>query len=590
MDNNDPISRFYLQNLPGAEITNSLIRTPCPFCSDEDEDKKKQLVVFLNQESFFHGYFRCLAHCRPGGFPLYFARLKVIEPSSTPGYDPDRLYAHSAADYPPKNINNDIIEYSERITDELYERYKSIGISPETLTEMRIGYNGRYLVYPYFQEDGNCYSARCVHPGRPEDLFWHGDETFSTGPFKIFNSAEIERCENGTLFIVEGEDNLLTLKQLGLPGIGVASASDLTELKAERLAWIRTLFLCVNKNPDSDNAARELATRMGFKVRLIRWPDTAPKNYCLSKMAAEEKKNFGKKVFQLIKEAKAFSPFPSPAKEFISFNEQLNLQGGDEYKSMLSGFPALDKALGGIHGINIVGGTPKTGKSCFLIQVAAEMARNKVPVLYYDFENGRQKIYQRTLSRICRLSVEELRSENLPPEKQQQLVTGMEELRKTLPWFRVITDRHVTPEIMRRHIDFLRHETNNQYTMVVIDSLHKLPFKDFSERRTGIDAWLRQLEAIRDELNVSFLVISELSRGKEGHYDSQPHLGSFKASGDIEYSSDNAMVLLPEWDSFSDTPMEQRVNSLWLVASREQSPGKVASYQLDYPYWGFTEK
>ncbi len=33
------------------------------------------------------------------------------------------------------------------------------------------------------------------------------------------------------------------------------------------------------------------------------------------------------------------------------------------------------------------------------------MARRKVPVLYYDFENGRQKIYQRTLSRLSRLSI-----------------------------------------------------------------------------------------------------------------------------------------------------------------------------------------
>jgi replicative DNA helicase len=26
-----------------------------------------------------------------------------------------------------------------------------------------------------------------------------------------------------------------------------------------------------------------------------------------------------------------------------------------------------------------------------------------------------------------------------------------------------------------------------------------------------------------------------------------------------------------------------------LVASRENSPGLIARYRLDYPYWGFTE-
>ena len=46
---------------------------------------------------------------------------------------------------------------------------------------------------------------------------------------------------------------------------------------------------------------------------------------------------------------------------------------------MQSGFPLLDDALGGMHGINILGGTPKSGKSCFFIQVATEMARQQNP-------------------------------------------------------------------------------------------------------------------------------------------------------------------------------------------------------------------
>lgn len=257
---------------------------------------------------------------------------------------------------------------------------------------------------------------------------------------------------------------------------------------------------------------------------------------------------------------------------------------------MTSGFSRLDKALGGIHGINIMGGLPKAGKSCFFIQTATEMARNKVPVIYYDFENGRQKIYQRTLSRLSRLTTQQIKTGRLTDDENNRLQSARTELKNMLPWFRVVTDRKLSPKLMRSHIDFLRHETNSDYTLVVIDSLHKLPFKDFSERRTGIDAWLRQLEAIRDELNVSFLVISELTRGDDGQYDSQPQLGAFKGSGDIEYSADNAMVLLPQWDPFGSHPADERHNDLWLVASREHGPGLIGSYRLDYPYWGFSEE
>jgi replicative DNA helicase len=142
---------------------------------------------------------------------------------------------------------------------------------------------------------------------------------------------------------------------------------------------------------------------------------------------------------------------------------------------------------------------------------------------------------------------------------------------------------------MRRHIDFLRHETGGEDVVVVIDSLHKLPFKDFAERRTGIDAWLRELESIRDELRVAFLVISELNRQEGGSYDTTPHMGLFKGSGDIEYTADNALIFQPDRPLGEGRPETERVNGLWLVASREYSPGLIGRYRLDFPFWGFTE-
>jgi len=586
----DAISRFYHNQLPEAEIKNNILQAPCPFCRKKSGADPGRIIVILNPDSYFHGYFRCLNRCVPGGFLLYFARLLSLDMMKVPGYDPDRLYESSTAAYPRKNINNDIDNYMTRLTDELVERFKRQGIGRGVLGALKIGYNGRYLVYPYIEEDGNCYAARCVHPEMPEDSFWHGDEEFIESRIPIFNRNEIQRCENGTLIVVENEDNLLTLAHLGLPGIALPTAEHFEKLDAALFKWLNTVFLWVNHSNESEQSARNLATRLGFKARLVRWPDHTEKKYSLAQLASDQQKNFQQAAFKLIRDARAFSPFSSPEKEFLQFQDRLQDESGDRYHALQSGFSLLDQALGGIHGINILGGTPKSGKSIFFIQVATEMARRKLPVIYYDFENGRQKIYQRTICRLSRLAADQILQGNIDGAQTANLQAARDELRRILPWFRVVTDRKLTPEIMRRHIDFLRHETKNPYTLVVIDSLHKLPFKDFSERRTGIDAWLRQLESIRDEMNVSFLVISELSRGKDETYDIQPHLGSFKGTGDIEYSADNALVLLPAWDPFDNSPLDQRHNSLWLVASREHSPGKVADYRLDYPFWGFEEK
>ena len=590
MSRPDPVLQFYSRQLPDAVLKNSFLLAECPFCREQGKGGTKRLLaVVASPESHFHGYSRCLHRCTAGGFPLHFARQARLSPSLVPGFDPDRDSTAAKISYPTKNINSEITGFMAKMTADLFIRFATQGISKAVLEELRIGFNGRYLVYPYFQEDGNCYVARCVHPDRPDDFFWHGEEEFSAPSFRIFNMQEITRCENGSLVVVEGEDNLLALRQLGLPGIALVSAADLAYLEAERLAWLKTIFLCVSKNPESETAARDFAGRLGYKVRMLRWPDAAPKDWCLTKMAAQLGNDFQKAVISLIREAKSFSPFSSPEREFLHLEEQLRQVGSGV--ALRSGFAKLDSSLGGMQGINIMGGLPKAGKSCFFIQIASEMARRKVPVIYYDFENGRQKIYQRSLCRLSRLTAEQLRSSSkLNEDEAGRLKAAKAELRRLLPWFRVVTDRRLSPELMRSHIDFLRHECNADTLLVVIDSLHKLPFKELTERRSGIDAWLRHLEAFRDEFNASFLVVSELTRHEDGQYDRQPQLGSFKGSGDIEYSADNAMVLLPQWDPFNREPAELRRNDLWLVASRERSPGLIASYQLDFPYWGFIEQ
>ncbi|WP_028584691.1 bifunctional DNA primase/helicase [Desulfogranum mediterraneum] len=585
----DAVSEFYQNAVPEALLSNKVLKAPCPFCRLQGKEKPGQLTVFLNEESFFHGYFQCQSRCSPGGFPLSFARQLGLDLHTVPGYDPEREYLGGEVDLPVKNINQEVIDFTEKMTTELRQKFERYGISPQVLSALQIGYNGRYLVYPYIQSDGNYYAARCVHPDKAEDAFWYGNEQFTTPRFHLFNQLEIQRCENGALILVEGEQSLLTLKELGLPVIALPAASDLEQLDPLHFRWIETLYLWVNNSAESMAAARNFATRTGYKVRLVRWQESQPRDYSLPAMAHEYGSRFQHQVFAMLQKARAFSPFATPEQEYQHFKERLHRETENSLTAPPPEFLRLSQALGGFKGINIMGGTPKSGKSCLFIQLASELARQKRAVIYYDFENGKQKIYQRTLARLSRLAVGQLAAGGLDAEEQQRLDRARKQLQGLLRWFRVVNDRKLSPETMRRHIDFLQHETRSNHTVVVVDSLHKLPFKDLSQRRSGIDGWLRQMEAIRDEQNVTFLVISELTRGQDGQFERVPQLGSFKGSGDIAYSADNALVFLPQWDPFEQSPPATRCNDLWLVASREQPPGKISSYRLDYPFWGFVE-
>ncbi len=586
----DPVSHFYLEHLQSSRQEGGILSGPCPFCRQEDGTAAGKIVVVLNQASFFHGYFRCLSRCVPGGYPLWFASLAGIEPVEVPGYDPDADQFRQQPDYPVANQNAEMQSYHHRLSEQLLENFRRMGVLPPVLRELQIGFNGRYLTYPYLQTDGNCYALRCVFPDRPEDFFWHGDDRFFVDPFRLFNVQDIDRCAGGALFLCEGEENLLVIRQLGYPGVAVPHWQVFETLDPARFAAIQTLFLVTRNSAEADSAARELASRIGYKVRLLSWPAGTPRHYSLCELAREQGKKTHQAVAAMIRGSTAFSPFASPDREYHRCLQGLAGRHQSAYAALRTGFGRLDEALEGLHGINVIGGAPKVGKSAFVIQIAGQVAEQRIPVLYYDFENGRQRIYQRILSRLARLPVRRLGGDDLAARERQEYELSLERLRRMLLSLRVVNDRRLTPELMRRHIDFIRHETRSDYTVVVIDSLHKLPFKDFAERRTGIDAWLRQLESIRDEMQVSFLVISELARGNERAYSERPHLGVFKGSGDIEYSADNAMVLFDAGGAEQAVADGGRRLTMSVVASREHRPGPVADYRLDYPYWGFIEE
>jgi replicative DNA helicase len=512
-----------------------------------------------------------------------------IAEGDVPGLDPQSDSYAVDVHYPPRHLAKDVDQFEKLLGQDQKAYFQRFGISDSALKELRVGFNGRYLTYPYYLDSGFAYAARCVMPDREEDHFWHGNADFSKEAFRIYNQREIEHCQGGALFVTEGELNLLILKSLGYPAISVPSSSDLVHIAPERLSLVEHIFLLVANTPEARKSARTLATQLGFKARILSWPAQFKRGHHLSHMAEEETGAVKKQMASMVAASHSFSPFAAPKQERQHLIELIQKGKEKNLIGIETGFARLDAAMDGLRGINIMGGPPKAGKSCFFMQISTKIARRKVPVIYYDFENGRQKIYMRTLVRTSSLPEKKIRSGHMNDRESVQLKTAMGEFDNMLTYFRVVTDRQLNPEVMRRHIDFLKHETHKDDLLIVLDSLHKLPFKSLNERRTGIDFWLRQIEAIRDEHHVSFLVISELTRGKGGGYGEKPDMGSFKESGDIEYSADNALILMPDWDPLDPDSTRERKNRLWLVASRENNPGLVAQYQLEYPYWRFRE-
>jgi len=145
----------------------------------------------------------------------------------------------------------------------------------------------------------------------------------------------------------------------------------------------------------------------------------------------------------MIKTSESFSPFTSAEKRARALIQQMS--GTGKTASRLSaGFERLDQAVNGIRGINILGGQPKAGKSCFFMQVSTEMARRKIPVIYYDFETAARRSTRGPFAGLSRLAEEEVRLQSWTRAASERLDKAFADFKEMLQYYRVVTDRKLS--------------------------------------------------------------------------------------------------------------------------------------------------
>ncbi len=573
---------FYLSHLKDSREKDGFLEAPCPLGHEE-------IRVDVRPESPFYGLFRCTG-CFNGGYASEFARRAGIPEEELVRRDLLARTDHVPPVFPRTNENRAVRTLHQRLTTDVREDFHRKGINEEVLARMQVGWDGRHIIYPYIQEDGNCYSYKKVPVSREQAPFWEGLETFRRPPFNLYNIQDIRRALGGVLLITEGEENLLVLKQHGYLAVALQSVSESESLTADLMSGMRGMILIFRNDDEGRRRGRELAERLGSRARLAEWGPEFEAGYDPVGLARDSGQAFPGAFEEIARAAQPVSPFFPTKREFDHVVELIERKKQRIYLGIESPFPMLNETVDGLRGLNILGAQPKVGKSTFLINLGTEIARSgRASVIYYDFENGRKTIYMRTLCRLAHLSERDLVNPQMSQEAANHYRRALNEFQNVLRGFRVVTDRSLSPHSIRRQIEYLRGETGRSEMMLIFDSLHKLPFDALTDRRSGIDAWLRTLESIRDEEDVTIMAISELGRGASGGYDEKPDMSAFKATGDIEYAADNAYIMTSQIDPYAAQAPEDRVVTLWMVASREIIPGKIADYRMLYPYWAFEE-
>lgn len=182
----------------------------------------------------------------------------------------------------------------------------------------------------------------------------------------------------------------------------------------------------------------------------------------------------------------------------------------------LRSLPKLSEATGGFYGLWAIGGMPKTGKSTLAWQIALDLGET-VPVVVYDFENGFPVVMARTAA-IFGGDVEAIRVAT-------QRVYYADNIRHLEADLAVVG----TPAV------------------VIVDSVQKLP-ASIEYKRAGLDKWLHRFEALKKR-GYAVLLVSEINRA---HYGQEAYVGGYKETGEIEYTADTGIQILPSSEGVAE--------------------------------------
>lgn len=249
------------------------------------------------------------------------------------------------------------------------------------------------------------------------------------------------------------------------------------------------------------------------------------------------------------------------AKSNKSYAEKLleNLKNGNMVTPISTGFPGLDRALGGglIPGLYVFGAISALGKTTFAIQMSDNLAKMGNDILYVSLEMERDKLILKSFSRLTyEISQDSFLSQsygNLVGAKKYAEMSSAEQdlIEKAAQSYGEFADKiYINDGIFSASIDHVRaavieHKKQTGRTpIVVIDYLQVLrgPQESASDKQT-LDHVVTTLKRLSSEENAIIFAVSSLNRAS---YKSPVSLESFKESGGIEYTADILLGLQPQ--------------------------------------------
>lgn len=377
-------------------------------------------------------------------------------------------------------------------------------------------------------------------------------------PIGIFNLYAIDTaCADGKpLFVTEGAFDAASIEEVGGCALGINSTSNVG-LFIEQLQLAESKPVKVYAALDHDEAGQKAneeliaaVTALGVECVSFDFGSQKDANEALTADRDELKRRV--RLAQATKEEREAAEDLEQSKASALLPDFLKrVRNGETSEPISTGFKKLDEVIGGglFPKLYVIGATPGLGKTTLCLQIADNVAREGMGVLFFSQEMSREELIAKSISRIsCEQSDTKrglrendiLVSGHLTGDKleafEKAAVTYTKENSGKIHFYEGrITAGNIKKKV-ERYISYY-----GKAPLVIVDYLQiLLPESEARSEREQIDISVDILTKIRRELKAPIIVISSFGRDS---YLTPASNTSFKGSGGIEFSADCTITM-----------------------------------------------
>lgn len=238
--------------------------------------------------------------------------------------------------------------------------------------------------------------------------------------------------------------------------------------------------------------------------------------------------------------------------------EKMRTATPTEMAGLTTGFQALDKAtLGWTPGeLVVVGATPGSGKSAFLLQTAMVLAEQTgKPVVILSHEMTREELTQRCLAALLKKPLSALLTGKLSREDEEAVLAAIEVADK----LNIIINDDPPLDYMSLESWLRRTQRKTPLGGVVLDYLQMMKGDDRTNRAKFLGDVCYLMKRSAKAGKYTAFVASQLNRGVTSRQDPTPRMSDLRESGDIEASANTILLLHRDYDNPNADPTEAKI-------------------------------